>query len=82
MGDVATGQEWIGECKRTIGTVKCQTGKPEAAGAVVAPDDGHEDARNMSSCIKRQAINLRNCCIWLVDSFESTRYSCQILMKL
>jgi hypothetical protein len=27
-------------------------GKPEAANAVVvAPDDGHEDARNMSSCI-------------------------------
>jgi hypothetical protein len=22
---------------------------------------------------KRQAINLRNCCIWLVDSFERTR---------
>jgi len=27
-------------------------GKPEAANAVVvAPDDGHEDARNMISCI-------------------------------
>jgi hypothetical protein len=27
-------------------------GKPEAATAVVvAPDDGHEDARNMFSCI-------------------------------
>jgi len=27
-------------------------GKPEAAAAVVAaPDDGHEDARNMLSCI-------------------------------
>ena len=26
-------------------------GKPEAATAVVAPDDGHEDARNMLSCI-------------------------------
>ena len=26
-------------------------GKPEAAIAVVAPDDGHEDARNMLSCI-------------------------------
>jgi len=25
--------------------------KPEAATAVVAPDDGHEDARNMLSCI-------------------------------
>ena len=26
-------------------------GKPEAASAVVAPDDGHKDARNMLSCI-------------------------------
>jgi hypothetical protein len=26
-------------------------GKPEAATAVVASDDGHEDARNMLSCI-------------------------------
>jgi hypothetical protein len=45
--------------------------KPEAATAVVvAPDDGHEDARNMLSLFKRQVINLRNCCIWLVDSFK------------
>jgi hypothetical protein len=26
-------------------------GKPEAATAVVAPDDGREDARNMLSCV-------------------------------
>jgi hypothetical protein len=26
-------------------------GKPEAATAVVAPDDGREDARNMLGCI-------------------------------
>jgi len=26
-------------------------GKPEAATAVVAPDDGHEDARNVLGCI-------------------------------
>jgi len=26
-------------------------GKPEAATAVVAPDDGHDNARNMLSCI-------------------------------
>jgi len=26
-------------------------GKSEAATAVVAPDDGHEDARNVLSCI-------------------------------
>jgi hypothetical protein len=25
--------------------------KPEAATAIVAPDNGHEDARNMLSCI-------------------------------
>jgi hypothetical protein len=30
----------------------CSNGKPEAATAFdVAPDDGHEDARNMLSCI-------------------------------
>ena len=30
----------------------CSNGEPEAATAVVvAPDDGHEDARNMLSCI-------------------------------
>jgi hypothetical protein len=46
-------------------------GKPETATAVVvAPDDGHEDAQNMLSCIKLQVINLRICCIWLVDSVE------------
>jgi hypothetical protein len=33
-------------------TVFTVDGKPEAATAVVvAPDDGHEDARNMLSCI-------------------------------
>jgi hypothetical protein len=26
-------------------------GKPEAATADLAPDDGHEDVRNMLSCI-------------------------------
>jgi hypothetical protein len=26
-------------------------GKPEAATAVVAPDDGREDARNMLTCV-------------------------------
>jgi len=45
-------------------------GKPEAATAVVAPDDGHKDARNMLSLFKRQVINSRNCYIWLVDSVE------------
>jgi hypothetical protein len=29
----------------------CYHQAPEAANAVVAPDDGHEDARNMLSCI-------------------------------
>jgi hypothetical protein len=37
----------------TVGAVVCGRagGKPEAAISVVAPDDGHEDARNMFSCI-------------------------------
>ena len=34
-------------------------GKPEAATAVVvAPDDGHEDARNMLSCMKMTSNKL------------------------
>jgi hypothetical protein len=32
-------------------TAVAADGKPEAATAVVAPDDGHENARNMLSCI-------------------------------
>jgi hypothetical protein len=35
------------------------------------PDDGRGGARNMLSDTKRQAINLRICCIWLVNLFES-----------
>ena len=36
-------------------------GKPEAATAViVAPDDGHEDARNMLSCIYMTSEELEN----------------------
>jgi hypothetical protein len=47
-------------------------GKQEAATAVVvAPDDGHEDARTCWAVFKRQVINLRSCCILLVDSVES-----------
>jgi hypothetical protein len=45
-------------------------GKPEAATAVVvAPDDGNEEI--CCAVHKRQVINLRSCCIWLVDSVES-----------
>jgi hypothetical protein len=33
-------------------------GKPEATTAVVAPDDGHEDARNMLSCIQMTSNKL------------------------
>jgi hypothetical protein len=33
------------------GRTTSSDGKPEAATAVVAPDDGHEDARNTLSCI-------------------------------
>jgi len=36
-------------------------GKSEAATAVVvAPDDGHEDARNMLSCIQMTSNKLEN----------------------
>jgi hypothetical protein len=33
-------------------------GKPGAATAVVAPDDEHEDARNMLSCIETTSYEL------------------------
>jgi hypothetical protein len=36
-------------------------GKPEAATAVVvAPDDGHEDTRNMLSCISMTSNKIEN----------------------
>jgi hypothetical protein len=35
-------------------------GKPEAATAVVAPDDGHEDAQNMLRCIQMTSNKLEN----------------------
>jgi hypothetical protein len=35
-----------------------------------APDDRRGGAQNMLSDTKRQVINLRNCCIWLVNLFE------------
>jgi len=47
------------------------SGKPEAATAVV--ELLMMNMRMPETCwavFKRQAINLRNCCIWLVDSFE------------
>ena len=46
-------------------------GKPEAATAV---DKilmmGMRMSKTCGAAFKRRAINLRNCCIWLVDSFE------------
>jgi hypothetical protein len=46
-------------------------GKQETATAVVvAPDDGHDDTRIMLAVFKRRVINLRSCCILLVDSIE------------
>jgi hypothetical protein len=46
-------------------------GKPEAAAAV--DKLLMMGMRMLETCwvvFKREAINLRNCCIWLVDSFE------------
>jgi len=46
-------------------------GKPEAATAVVELlMMGMRMPETCSAVFKRQAINLSNCCIWLVDSFE------------
>ena len=42
----------VGPTTTNITAITSSDGKPEAATAVVvAPDDGHEDARNMLSCI-------------------------------
>jgi hypothetical protein len=56
LGDSsAVGRGWTGRPARPRPTALlplCSNGKPEAATAVVlAPDDGHEGARNMLSCI-------------------------------
>jgi hypothetical protein len=46
-------------------------GKPEAATAFVGLlMMGMRMPKTYWAVFKRQAINLRNCCIWLVDSFE------------
>jgi hypothetical protein len=46
-------------------------GKPEAATAVVELlMMGIRMPETCWAVFKRQTINLRNCCIWLVDSFE------------
>jgi len=43
---------WPDRPRPTVLLSPSSDGKPEAATAVVvAPDDGHEDARNMLSCI-------------------------------
>jgi len=51
----AVGRGWAGQPARPRPTAMLSprsNGKPEAATVViVAPDDGHEDARNMLSCI-------------------------------
>jgi len=47
-------------------------GKPEAATAiVVAPDMGMRMPKTFWAVFKRQVINLRDCCIWFIDSFGS-----------
>jgi len=56
LGDSsAVGRGWAGQPARPQPTAllsPSSDGKPEAATAfVVAPDDGHEDVRNMLSCI-------------------------------
>jgi len=55
LGDSSTvGRGWAGRPARPRPTALLSPrsdGKPEAATAVVAPDDEHEDARNVLSCI-------------------------------
>ena len=54
-GSIAVGRGRAGRLARPRPTallLPSSDGKPEAAAAVVvAPDDGHEDAQNMLSCI-------------------------------
>jgi len=45
-------------------------GKPESATAAELLMMGMKMLETCWSVFKRQATNLRNCCIWLVDSFE------------
>jgi len=45
-------------------------GKPEAATAVIELLMMDMRMPETRAVFKRQVINLRNCCIWLVDSFE------------
>jgi len=53
------------------------SGKPEAATAVVKLlMMGIRMPETCWAVFKRQAINLRICCIWLVDSFERSTLSC------
>jgi hypothetical protein len=57
-------------------------GKPEAATAVVElPIMGMKMAETCWAVFKSQVINWKNCCIWLVDSFEDikTSMSCFLL---
>ena len=55
LGDssaLGRGQAGLARPRPTALLSPSSDGKPEAATAVfVAPDDGHEDARNMFSCI-------------------------------
>jgi len=42
---------WPARPRQTALLSPSSDGKPEVASAVVAPDDGHEDVRNMLNCI-------------------------------
>jgi hypothetical protein len=65
---------WLARPRPTALLPPSSDGKLEAATAVVvAPDDERKDARNMKAVhtSRSQVINVRNCCIWLVDLFEN-----------
>jgi hypothetical protein len=50
--DIGRGRTgWPARQRPTALLSRSSDGKPEAATEVVAPDDGHEDTRNMLSCI-------------------------------
>jgi hypothetical protein len=62
---------WSGRPRPTALLSPSSDGKPEAATAVVELlMMGIKMPETCWAVLKRQVINLRNCCVWLVESFE------------
>jgi hypothetical protein len=66
------GSSAVGRCRlRPTALLPRSIGKPEAATAIIELlMMGMRMPETCRAVFKRQVINLRNCCIWLIDSFE------------